>query len=53
MKKKVLCLVMAMVLVAGNGFSAKAEDYQGKDNWVAEFDGKEITSNFSSDDLTD
>lgn len=53
MKKKVLCLVMAMVLVAGSGFSVKAEDYQGKDNWVAEFNGKEITSNFSSDDLTD
>lgn len=53
MKKKVLCLVMAMVLVAGSGFSAKAEDYQGKDNWVAEFNGKEITSNFDSEDLTD
>lgn len=53
MKKKVLCLVMAMVMVAGSGLNAKAEDYQGKDNWVAEFNGKEITSNFDSKDLTD
>lgn len=53
MKKKVLCLVMMAALLAGNGAVAKAEDYQGKDNWRAEFNGEEITSNFTSADLSE
>ena len=53
MKKKVLCLVMAMVMLVGAGFSVQAKDYQGKDGWLAEFDGKEIKSNFGSSDLAD
>ena len=53
MKKKVLCLVMAMVMVVGAGFSVQAKDYQGKDGWLAEFDGKEIKSNFGSSDIAD
>ena len=53
MKKKVLCLVMAMVMVVGAGISVQAEDYQGKDGWVANFDGKEIKSNFDSSDIAD
>lgn len=53
MKKKVLCLVMAMMMVVGTGTTALAEDYQGADGWVAEFDGKEIKSTFASEDLAD
>ena len=53
MKKKVLCLVMAMVMVVGAGISVQAEDYQGKDGWVANFDGKEIKSNFGTSNLTE
>lgn len=53
MKKKLLCLVIAAVMIAGTGMSAQAKDYQGKSGWLAEFDGKEIKSNFSSSDLSD
>lgn len=53
MKKRVLCLVMMAALLAGNGGAVKAEDYQGKENWKAEFNGKEIVSNFTSDDLSE
>lgn len=53
MKKKVLCLVMTMALLTGSSAVAKAEDYQGKDNWMAEFNGKEIVSNFTSSDLSE
>ena len=53
MKKKVLCLVMAMVMVVGAGISVQAEDHQGSDGWVANFDGKEIKSNFDSSDIAD
>ena len=53
MKKKVLCLVMAMVMVVGAGISVQAEDYQGSDGWVANFDGKEIKSNFGTSNLTE
>ena len=53
MKKKVLCLVMAMVMVVGAGISVQAEDYEGKDGWVANFDGKEIKSNFGTSNLTE
>lgn len=53
MKKKVLCLVMAAVLLSGNMGVAHAEDFQGKDGWIAEFSGKEITSNFTSSDLSE
>lgn len=53
MKKKLLCLVMACVMVLGAGMSVQAEDYQGADGWTAEFDGKEIKSNFDEFTLAD
>ncbi len=53
MKKKVLCLAMALVMLAGGSLTAHAEDLQGKDGWKAEFNGKKIVSNFDSGSLAD
>ena len=48
MRKKLLCLTMALAMLAGTGVTAQAEDLQGKDGWFAEFNGKKIVSNFDS-----
>ncbi len=53
MMKKVLCLGMALVMLAGTTLTAHAEDLQGKGGWKAEFNGKKITSNFDSGTLAD
>lgn len=53
MRKKLLCLAMTAVVAAGATMPVYAEDYQGRDGWLAEFNGDEITSNFQSSDLAD
>lgn len=53
MRRNILCLVMATVLLVGNGAVVRAEDYQGSDLWTAEFNGTEIVSNFTSSDLSE
>lgn len=53
MRKKLLCLTMALAMLAGTGVTAQAEDLQGKDGWFAEFNGKKIVSNFDSAALAD
>lgn len=53
MKKNVLCLAMALVMLAGTGLTARAEDLKGQDGWRAEFNGKKIVSNFDSGTLAD
>ena len=53
MKKKVLCLAMALVMLTGTGLTARAEDHTGQDGWRAEFNGKKIVSNFDSGKLAD
>ncbi|HIW41388.1 MAG TPA: hypothetical protein H9743_04470 [Candidatus Mediterraneibacter vanvlietii] len=53
MRKKLLCLAMTAVVAAGATMPVYAEDYQGHDGWLAEFNGDEITSNFQSSDLAD
>ena len=35
MKKKVLCLAMALVMLTGTGLTARAEDHTGQDGWRA------------------
>ena len=45
MKKKVLCLAMALVMLAGGSLTAHAEELKGQDGWRAEFNGKKIVSN--------
>ena len=53
MRKKLLCLTMALAMLAGTGVTAQAEDLQGKDGWFAEFNGKKIVSKFDSAALAD
>ena len=53
MKKNVLCLAMALVMLAGGSLTAHAEDLKGQDGWRAEFNGKKIVSNFDSGTLAD
>ncbi len=53
MKKKVLCLAMALVMLAGGSLTAHAEELKGQDGWRAEFNGKKIVSNFDSGTLAD
>ncbi|MDD2978634.1 MAG: sortase B protein-sorting domain-containing protein [Hespellia sp.] len=53
MKKKILCLAMTAIMVVGMSMTTFAEDYQGKDGWLAEFKGSEIDTNFASSDLMD
>lgn len=53
MRKKLLCLVMGLVLVAGSSLTVSAEDYQGASGWLADFNGSAINSNFSRADVAD
>lgn len=53
MRKKLLCLAMTAVVAVGASMPVYAEDYQGREGWLAEFNGDEITSNFQSSDLAD
>lgn len=53
MKKKILCLAMAVVMVVGASMTTYAKDHQGKDGWLVDFDGKELKSNFGSSDFAD
>ena len=53
MRKRILCLAMTVVMVVGAQMTAFAKDYQGKDGWQAEFDGKELKTNFESTALAD
>ena len=48
MKKGYISLALAVLLLAGSGLSAHAEDYEGKTGWQAEFTGNAIDSNFTS-----
>ncbi len=48
MKKGYISLALAVLLLAGSGLSAHAEDYEGKTGWKAEFTGNAIDSNFTS-----
>lgn len=53
MKKKFLCLVMGLVLIAGLPMTASAEDYKGASGWLADYNGKEIATNFANRDVAD
>lgn len=53
MKKKILCLAMTVVMVVGASMTTYAEDHQGKDGWLVDFDGKDLNSNFGSSNLAD
>lgn len=53
MKKKILCLALTLFMAAGASMTAYAKDYQGKDGWEVEFDGKKLNSNFKTTDVSD
>lgn len=55
MKKKILCLAAAFLLLLGIGPvpQARAEEYTGGKDWSVQFTGNELASNFKSSDLSD
>ncbi|MDD3278195.1 MAG: hypothetical protein PHG16_04840 [Lachnospiraceae bacterium] len=53
MKKKLLCLAIAVCMAVGAPITASAKDYPGKDGWSVEFDGSKMNSSFTSDDITE
>lgn len=53
MKKKILCLAMMVMMVAGTTMTAHAEDFKGSGNWLADFTGEKIESNFTSASIAD
>ena len=53
MKKKILCLAMMAMMVVGTGVTANAEDFKGSQNWLADFTGEKIESNFTSAAIAD
>ncbi len=53
MKKKLLMLCFAMLLVLASSMTVLAEDKQGEAGWEVVFDGKKMTSNFSNGKIDD
>ena len=53
MKKKILSLAIALSLVVGISVTAQAEDYTGSNEWLVEYNGSKIESNFASEQLAD
>lgn len=53
MKKKILCLAMMVMMVVGTTMTAHAEDFKGSGDWLANFTGDKIESNFSSAAIAD
>lgn len=44
---------MMAMMVVGTGMTAKAEDFKGSQNWLADFTGDKIESNFTSAEMAD
>lgn len=53
MKKKILSLAIAGIMVVGVSMTAQAEDYKGSNAWLVKFNGTKIESNFASEQLAD
>lgn len=53
MKKKVLCLAMAMMVMLSMSINVLAEDYTGSKDWTVSFDGNKMESNFKSEEMTE
>lgn len=52
-KKRYGCLLLAAGLLMSSAVTVRADDYKGKDGWKAEFTGREIRSNFTSQTFAD
>jgi hypothetical protein len=53
MKKKILCLALAAAMTIGAPAAVYAEEFTGGDNWTVEFDGENMNSNFTSEEMAD
>lgn len=53
MKKRILCLAMTFFMAVGLAMPAHAQDFVGGNNWAVTFTGKEISSNFTSAEMTE
>ncbi|MDD3401983.1 MAG: hypothetical protein PHQ72_01320 [Hespellia sp.] len=53
MRKKILCLALIAVMVLGTSMNVVARDLQGSDNWLVNFDGNELDSNYTSQNVAD
>lgn len=53
MKKKILCLAMTILMVAGSIVNVSAEDFVGSKDWVVNFTGSKMESNFKSAEMTE
>lgn len=53
MRKKILCLVMAAVMTVGTAFTAHAEEFTGNPDWLVDFDGNKMNTNFKPTELSE
>ena len=53
MRKKILCLVMAVIMTAGTALTAQAEDFKGNPNWLVDFDGDKMNTNFKPAEMSE
>ncbi|WP_095176217.1 MULTISPECIES: sortase B protein-sorting domain-containing protein [Blautia] len=53
MKKKILCLVMAVVMTVGTALTVHAEEFKSDKSWQVNFDGDDVNSNFSSREMAE
>ena len=53
MKKRILCLAMTFFMAVGLAMPAHAQDFVGGNNWAVTFTGKEMSSNFTSAEMTE
>lgn len=52
MLKKIMCLAMIALMVIGTPLSVNAEDYVSSKDWEVSFDGKQMSSNFKTAEMT-
>ena len=53
MKKRILCLAMALMMMVGTFSTVQAKELVGKDHWKVSFDGSQMTTNFGKDQMND
>lgn len=53
MKKRILCLAMALMMMVGTFSTVQAKELVGKYHWKVSFDGSQMTTNFGKDQMND
>lgn len=53
MKKRILCLAMALMMMVGTFSTVQAKELVGKDHWKVSFDGSQMTTNFGKNQMND